>query len=324
MTDKRDYYERAESWAADTRAKDARARGVAWTVAGVAVAAAAFEAVALAMLVPLKTVQPITLLVDKQTGYVQALDPLTPRRVAADDALTNAFLAQYVLAREGFDRATIATDYRRVALWSGGGARRTYLAQMPANNSASPFQRYPAGTIIQARVKSVSRLNPGVALVRFDTQLGDRTGRVDTSQPWIAVVRYRYMDAPMRLEDRLVNPLGFQVLGYRRDAEAPPPPASVQAAVATLPAAAPSSVVTTTTLIRPPGPAAQSGVTMGTRPPNRSDPAALRPQTIPTSRTLPRTGAVERREVPLANLPLGSPLSPAGLTTAMVATEPLQ
>jgi len=36
---------------------------------------------------------------------------------------------------------------------------------------------------------------------------------------WISTVRYRYVDAPMSLEDRLINPLGFQVVSYRRDAE---------------------------------------------------------------------------------------------------------
>ncbi len=37
------------------------------------------------------------------------------------------------------------------------------------------------------------------------------------------MIRYRYSGEPMRLEDRFVNPLGFEVLRYRRDAEALPP-----------------------------------------------------------------------------------------------------
>jgi len=221
MSKKIDYYERAESWATDTRLMAARSRRIAWTVAGVAVAVAAFEAVALALLAPLKTVQPITLLVDRQTGYVQALDPLQPRRVNADEALTQASLAQYVVAREGFDRATVRVDYRKVALWSGGRARASYLGMMPATNPASPFRRYPVGATLLVRVKSVSRLSQGTAMVRFDTQMQDRSGRVETPQLWVSVVRYHYSDAPMSLEDRLVNPLGFQVTGYRRDAEAP-------------------------------------------------------------------------------------------------------
>ena len=43
-------------------------------------------------------------------------------------------------------------------------------------------------------------------------------------QLWVAVIRYRYTGEPMRMEDRLINPLGFEVLRYRRDPEAPPPP----------------------------------------------------------------------------------------------------
>ena len=303
MSERDDYFANARSWAEDTQVISARSRRIAWTVAGIAVAVAAFEALALAMLAPLKTVQPVTLLVDKQTGYVQALDPLSPRRVAADDALTNSLLAQYVAAREGFDRATVSVDYRKVALWSAGAARQRYLTQMPAANPASPFQRYPGGTIVDARVKSVSRFNSGTALVRFDTQIERRGGRIDQPQPWIAVVRFRYTDAPMRFEDRLVNPLGFQVIGYRRDAEAPPPPPSVEAAIAAAGATAPvtlrQSITVTTPAVQPAAPA--PNVTLPTPQPS----ASARPN--PPRRT---TGAVERRDVPFNNLPMGSPLAP--------------
>ncbi len=216
-----EYFERSSSWATDQRLLDERSRRMAWTAAGVAAAIALFEAVALAVLVPLKSVDTVTLLVDRQTGYVQSLNPNSPRRVVADDALTQSYLAQYVASREGFDRSTIAHDYRKVALWSSGSARSAYLAELPATNPTSPFNQYPAGTSVVARVKSVSRLDNGVALVRFDSALQDRGGLLHQSQPWVAVVKYRYSDGAMSFEDRLVNPLGFQVLGYRRNPEAP-------------------------------------------------------------------------------------------------------
>lgn len=309
MTDRSEYFDRAASWAVDTRVQSARSHRIAWTVAGVATGVALFEAVALALLAPLKTVQPITLLVDRQTGYVQALDPLTPKRVAADDALTQSYLAQYVAGREGFDRATVSVDYRRVALWSAGGARSAYVAQMPATNPASPFQRYSPGTIVQVRVKSVSRLNPGLALVRFDTQVLDRSG-VDAVQPWISTVRFRYIEAPMRLEDRLVNPLGFQVTGYRRDAEAPPPPEALQAAARPITA-------TVTPRISPITPAHSivgAGQQAAGMPALRSETARRAVRPAPSSFRTPQIYSgelVERREIPANNLPAGSPLSPS-------------
>lgn len=243
MADKESYFEGARSWATDERARDNRTIRIAWIIAGLACGVAVLEALALVALTPLKTVQPVTLLVDRHTGYVQELDPSRPVKVSADQALTNAFLAQYVTAREGFDRATVSLDYRRTGLWSAGRARSAYLASMPATNPASPFQLYPPGTVLRARVKSVSRLNASTALVRFDTQRQDRNGRVDAPSSWISVVRFRYSDAPMRMEDRLLNPLGFQVTGYRKDAEIPPP---AEAATAIALDGAPAGIVRST------------------------------------------------------------------------------
>lgn len=220
MSDKDAYFDRAGSWAADRLARSERFARMAAIAAGVATAVAALEAVALVLLTPLKTVEPVTLLVDRQTGYVQAINPVAPAKLEPSEALTRSFLAQYVAAREGFDRATVAVDYRKVALWSAGPARSSYLASMPTESPDSPFRRYPAGVLVAATVKSISRLAFGTALVRFDTEPQGRDVR-HAPQPWIAIVRYRFTAAPMRFQDRLVNPLGFQVVSYRRDPEAP-------------------------------------------------------------------------------------------------------
>jgi type IV secretion system protein VirB8 len=308
---KKDYHDQATSWALDREVQAARSRRTAWTVAGVAVAVGLFEAVALAMLAPLKTVEPITLLVDRQTGFVQALNPLAPQRVAADEALTQSYLAQYVTAREGFDRATVRLDYRKVALWSGGAARSRYLASMPATNPDSPLVRYPAGTTVTVRVKSVSRLGQNVALVRFDTQRVDRDGQVAQASPWVAVIRYHFVDAPMALSDRLLNPLGFQVTGYRRDAEAVP---TADAPVATSePIVAPASVP-----LRSLAPAVNAA------PVRRVSAQTTRP--IPAEAEQRADEPAYRfgmpRAVPINQLPMGSPLSPAVPAPVAMAARP--
>jgi len=289
MSDRETYYQQARSWADDARHDAARSRRIAWTVAGIAVAAAAFEAVALAMLVPLKTVQPVTLLVDRQTGFVQALDPLTPKRVSADAALTDAFLAQYVMGREGYDRATIGIEYRRVALWSSGSARARYLSSLAAANPESPMRLYANGTVVTVLVKSVSRLSPGTSLVRFDTQRVDRNGSTEPARPWISLVRYRFSDAAMAFSDRLVNPLGFQVIGYRRDAEAPVPALAAPAIVGAQISAVQSDMppVQTTPSRRMPAPARTARI---------ASPAATSPYEASQS------------ALPSNQVPMGSPL----------------
>jgi type IV secretion system protein VirB8 len=241
------YYADSASWNHDRVSAIRSSQRIAWWIAGAACLVAVLEAVALVVLMPLKQVEPYTLMVDKTTGYVQALKPLNPGKVTADSALTQSFLVQYVIAREGFDLATVNQNYRKVALFSTGAARSSYLTQMQASNPVSPLVTLPRGTVIETRVKSVSPVGQATALVRFDTVRTDSNGQPQPPSPWIATIRYHYSTDPMSLEDRFVNPLGFQVVSYRKDPEALPVEAepaapTVSAGVATtLPPPLPSA-----------------------------------------------------------------------------------
>src|SRR3954462_4010329 len=152
-------------------------------------------------------------------------------------------------------------SYRKVALWSAEQARSDYLNAVQLSSPQSPLVLYPRTTVIETRVKSVSPVGRNAALVRFDTVRRDAGGQVQPPRSWVALIRYRYSGEPMKLEDRFVNPLGFQVLRYRRDAETAPPPGVVAtvpgpavavpvagvAPVAVMPGAATTTTVTTTT-----------------------------------------------------------------------------
>ncbi len=218
------YFQQAGSWAESNLAQVRRSQRTAWIVAIAATAIAVIEALTIWAMTPLRTVVPYTLLVDRHTGHVEALKPLEAGLLAPDKALTQSFLVQYVLAREGFDRATIQDDYRKVALWSGEPARSQYLAQMASTNPQSPGARLGVRSSIAVQVRSVTALQKNSALVRFETQLIDQDRPAATRQFWVAVVRFRYSAAPMATEDRYINPLGFQVLSYRRSPEALPQP----------------------------------------------------------------------------------------------------
>lgn len=216
-----DYYKDAASWANDReRDQNAKVR-TAWIVAGVAAAIALIEAIALAVMMPLKRVEPIAVLVDRQTGFVQPLDLANGQSITPDKALTNAMLAQYVIAREGFNITAMKEDYRKVALWSTGAARRQYIAAMQANNPASPLATLPRSTVLSVEIKSISPLAADSALVRFVTLRTDAGGQAVQQGSWASVIHYQFSSADMSAESRLVNPLGFQVLRYSRSAEMP-------------------------------------------------------------------------------------------------------
>jgi len=248
------YYKDAATWNRDRLDALAKSQRTAWWVAIGAGTIAVLEAGALILLTPLKTVEPYTLLVDRTTGYVQALKPLDADKIAPDAALTQSFLVQYVIARESFDIDTVTANYNKVAAWSAEQARSGYLSAVQVSNPQSPLVVYPRTTVIETRVKSVSPLGRNVALVRFDTIRRDAGGQVQPPRSWVSVIRYRFSGEPAALEERFVNPLGFRVLRYRRDAESAPPPE----AVAVVPTGVPVEVVagsSTTTVTTTTGPA---------------------------------------------------------------------
>ena len=233
-----EYFREGESWAADREAGRRSSMRLAWGIAATLGVVALAEAVALVALAPLKTVVPYTLLVDRQTGYVQELKPLEREMIAPDKALTGSFLAQYVIAREGFEIESLRDDYRKVALWSTGDARNRYVNEMQASNPVSPLATLPRRTSVEVEIRGISTLGANTSLVRFVTYRTDAGGQRQEAQPFSAVVTYQFSGAAMSAADRLVNPLGFQVTRYRRDAEIPPAPAPVASPPPTVPPSA--------------------------------------------------------------------------------------
>ncbi len=219
------YYEAAAVWAAEAHGALDASRRAAWRVAAVAAAGAALEAIALFALLPLKTATPYLVYVDHQGGYAQTVSALQPGVLNQDPTLTQSFLAQYVLARETFDSLHLRDQYRKVMLWSSGEARAQYQQQMQATTPDSPLKLYAPTTLVSVTIESVSLLSSTTALVRFDTVRQDDGQPAGAVQGEVAILDFHYSNAPMRMDDRFLSPLGFQVSGYRRQGERPAAPA---------------------------------------------------------------------------------------------------
>lgn len=239
----KEYYREAASWSDDRTRALASSRKIAWIVAGAAAVIAVLEGIALVLLVPLKTVVPYTLLVDRQTGNVEAVQPLERATISPDAAMVRSFLVQYVIGRESFDYDQVNDNYRKIALWTTGEERARYIAGMQASNPTSQLATLPKRALVQVQIRSVSSLGNDRSMVRFSTTRTDPGGQAQPPQHYVAVITYGFSGAAMRAEDRMINPLGFQVSRYRRDAESLPEPApSASPQPATLPAPAGSQM----------------------------------------------------------------------------------
>ncbi len=229
----------ALDFAEETVREAQRSRRNAWIAVAALIVICGAQAAAIALMLPLKDVVPYTIIVDRQTGYMETARGVELGPLKDDAAVVNAALAQYVLQRETFDPADFAERYKRVALWSADAARADYIAAYRAGAPGNVLSQMRPGTIVTARVKNIELIDAGSARVRFDLTRRDPGAAPETTD-WQAIATFRFSGAPLRMEDRLINPLGFQVTGYRRDAEfqrAPETPAAPDAATPTATAA---------------------------------------------------------------------------------------
>lgn len=223
MTDSREaalrsYFQDGDRWENEIVRKAKRSKAVAWFVTIIFGMVALFALLALVMLVPLKSFEPVIVVVDKNTGYIETKSGLTKAQNLTDSrAITQANVVRYIRTREGYDPYAIDTNFGTAALLSTGDAAREFQEQYSAANQNNPAKVYGKNKRVLVNVKSVTFPNDSTALVRFSTTEKSDTDAI--TRHYIAVVRYRYTDEPTTNEWRFENPLGFQVYNYRRDQE---------------------------------------------------------------------------------------------------------
>jgi len=176
---------------------------------------------------PLKEKVPYVVMADPFSGTasVAALrdDPFY-RDMVAGETLARANVANYVTARESFDREMLKLrDWTQVNVMSGSSQRAAFAELHSDTNPASPSKLVASNQVVRVRITNVVPIRDrgGIvgATVRFQRNLFDRaSGKTSFVDNRIATMSFRY-SANLDLSESLrwLNPLGFQVTDYRSD-----------------------------------------------------------------------------------------------------------
>lgn len=214
------YFETSRTWEYDRMRAAIQSRRLAWGVATGACALAVMSVGAVAMLAPLKTVQPYVIRVDKASGETQILTALKgaqPRTY--EEAVNRYFISQYVRLREGWLNDAARENAYTVMLMSDQAEGARYLRSVEAGNENAPSNIYGGKGFVSISIRTISFLSSQVAQVRFTKviTIGQNT---PVAQNWNAILTFRFTTSPESEKDRNLNPLGFQVVNYRSDPEA--------------------------------------------------------------------------------------------------------
>ena len=215
------YLEAAADWDYDAHHSLGRKLKLSWMVTGASMAITALSVLALSAALPLKEFQPYVVEVERATGDVRILSQMLPGDLTQEEAITQANLYQYVMYRETYDQADQEKRFNWLVRNSTGQALQDYRYVFSYENPDNPARVWGDKATIETKIKGVSFIQRGnkkdTASIRFYTTLRD--GHNETVTHWNATVQFRYTNEPQNMQDRYLNPLGFQVVHYRLDQE---------------------------------------------------------------------------------------------------------
>jgi type IV secretion system protein VirB8 len=212
----REYLEEAASWDADRVAQAAHAAAVAWRVAMAGWLCAVASSIALALMMPLKRVEPYLIRVDKSTGVVDAV-PMYAGHASLSEAETRYFLTHYITVCERFDYSFAQSDYEECGAFNSARLNQAMYVKWSRANPSSPLNVHKDGSTETVRIESVSFFKratgvSSLAQVRFARIERDGDTVPGRITHWIASIEYRYGKPPEDPRTRSWNPLGFEVL----------------------------------------------------------------------------------------------------------------
>ena len=154
------YFQEAATCDADRAAQAARSARRAWCVAAAGWICALMTAAALALLTPLKQVEPFVVRVDNTTGVVDVV-PVYSGTAAAEPAVTRYFLTHYISVCERFNFSTAESDYEECGAFHAAQRNQAWYALWNPHNPASPLNIHKDGSTVRVQVQAVSFFQRG-------------------------------------------------------------------------------------------------------------------------------------------------------------------
>ncbi|HCT28622.1 MAG TPA: conjugative transfer protein [Stenotrophomonas sp.] len=180
-------------------------------------------------MLPLKEKVPFLVMADAYTGtatVARLSGTFQGETITTNEAINRSNVAQYVLARESYDSAVMGLrDWELVFVMSTDPVAQSMRVRYAGNNPQNPFVMYGRERAIRVKILSITPLGAEPngsfrgASVRIQRSLLDkRTGVATYLDNQLVTMRFGYnQNLALSEQDRILNPLAFQVTEYRVD-----------------------------------------------------------------------------------------------------------
>lgn len=154
-----------------------------------------------------KSLEPYVIEVEEKTGIATVVSQLTAQNFTGDQMIRKYFINEFVHAASGYDPRTYRQDVDKIRLFSVPGIYADFRNRINARDLG-------ANSTIDVRIKSVQFPDGNTAQIRIVRQINMENADPKTKDEIITMGFYFSPEMNLTMEERLINPLGFQVNRY--------------------------------------------------------------------------------------------------------------
>ncbi len=167
-----------------------------------------------------KSIEPFVIEVEDKSGVVNVIRPFVYNELTANEALRKYFLLKYINARETYNYNDFRYNYFTVVRALSN--EQTYTNFRIFTNSSSNDNPISFGAEgkVTITIRSVTHLTapPGTGYLAQVIFVKETTSKSkNTVENKVALISYDYYDKKMNDDERMINPLGFQITAYKLD-----------------------------------------------------------------------------------------------------------
>ncbi len=152
-----------------------------------------------------KSLEPYVIEVESKTGVATTVNQLTAQNFTGDQVIRKYFINQFIHAASGYDPKTYKTDADKIRLFSTPGVYSEFRSRI------NPRELGTDGRI-EVRIKSVQFTDGNTAQIRLLRLISQNGPAVQKDE--VITMNFFFADLNLTMEERLINPLGFQVSKY--------------------------------------------------------------------------------------------------------------
>lgn len=159
-----------------------------------------------------RSVEPYLLDIDKKTGQATIVESESVRQFTASEVVKESFVVNYVKTREGYKKETDSENKNLLRVLSAKDTY-SYYTDNVKKQAQSDLLDNEKNALIDVYIKSIIFTSPKTAELKITRRIIMDSNVVRKKYFRIRIV-FDFFDIDLPLEDRYLNPFGFQVISY--------------------------------------------------------------------------------------------------------------